>query len=86
MMMTKSKLAFASAAVLAIFTAPALAQAVDHTGTLQPAYYGTDGKQVVGSPAPSGNSVSTGRAANNPITPVVQTRRLYNSAKRPSDR
>jgi hypothetical protein len=74
-MITKSKLAFVAAAFALTFSAPAFAQAVDHTGTLQPAYYDGAGKQIVGSWAPSS------RAAK----PTVAARPLYNSAVTPSE-
>ena len=73
-MNTKSKLMFAVAALAMTFSIPAYAQSTDHTGTLQPAYY--DGsKQIVGSWAPGSTAAK----------PIVQTRRLYNSAVIPSE-
>jgi hypothetical protein len=73
-MITKSKLTFVAAAFALTFSAPAFAQAVDHTGTLQPAYYDGTGKQIVGSWAPSSRSAK----------PTVEARPLYNSAVTPS--
>jgi hypothetical protein len=70
-MSTKSKLTFAVAAVAVAFSMPAFAQAVDHTGTLQPSYYNSIGKQVFGSWTTNGSN----------LEPVVQTRPLYNSAQ-----
>jgi hypothetical protein len=72
-MITKSKLAFLAAAFAVTFAAPAFAQAIDHTGTLQPSYYDGSGKQVVGSWAPNGPAAK----------PTVQARPLYNSAVTP---
>jgi hypothetical protein len=73
-MFTKSKMAFVAAAVAMTFSAPAFAQSTDHTGTLQPSYYDSTGKQIVGSWA------ATRRTAK----PIVQTRPLYNSAMTPN--
>ncbi len=75
-MITKSKLTFVAAAFALTFSAPAFAQAVDHTGTLQPSYYDATGKQIVGNWAPSS------RAAK---PTVVEARPLYNSAVTPSE-
>ena len=72
--MTNSKLTFAAAALAAItLAAPAFAQSVDHTGTLQPSYYDASGKQMMGA-----------RAAQ-PVLQVqpLQTRPLYNSVATP---
>ena len=77
-MNTKSKLTFAVAALAMTFSIPAYAQAVDHTGTLQPSYYDGTGKQLVGSWASSG-------AKSIAAKPIVQTRPLYNSAVIPSE-
>jgi hypothetical protein len=74
-MNTKSKLTFAVAALAMTFSIPAYAQAVDHTGTLQPSYYDGTGKQLVGSWASSSTAAK----------PIVQTRPLYNSAVIPSE-
>jgi hypothetical protein len=74
-MITKSKLAFAAAAVAMMFSVPAFAQAVDHTGTLQPSYYDATGKQLVGNWAPNSGAGK----------PTVQARPLYNSAVTPID-
>jgi hypothetical protein len=81
-MMTKSKLAFAAAAFAVMFSAPAFAQAVDHTGTLQPSYYDGSGKQLVGNWAPSGAS-SKPVAQVRPLFNAAQARPLYNSAVTP---
>jgi hypothetical protein len=72
-MISKSKLAFVAAAFAVTFSAPAFAQAVDHTGTLQPSYYDGSGKQVVGNWSPNGVATK----------PTVQARPLYNSAVTP---
>ena len=72
-MITKSKLAFVAAAFAVTFSVPAFAQAIDHTGTLQPSYYDGSGKQVMGNPAPSRPAAK----------PTVQARPLYNSAVTP---
>jgi hypothetical protein len=74
-MISKSKLAFVVTAFAVTFSAPALAQAIDHTGTLQPSYYDGSSKQVVGDWAP------TSRTAK----PTVRARPLYNSAVTPID-
>jgi ABC-type sugar transport system substrate-binding protein len=78
-MISKSKLAFVAAALAATFSVPAFAQAIDHTGTLQPSYYDVSGKQIMGNGAPSGP------AAPNRLTvkPTAQARPLYNSAVTP---
>ncbi len=70
--MMNSKLMVAAAALAAItLAAPAFAQSVDHTGTLQPSFYDGSGKQVIGSRG----------------TPTVvqarQSRPLYNSVAAP---
>jgi hypothetical protein len=75
--MTNSKLTFAAAALAAItLAAPAFAQSVDHTGTLQPSYYDASGKQMMGARA--------ARAAQ-PVLQVQprQARALYNSVATP---
>ena len=72
-MISKSKLAFVAAAFAVTFSVPAFAQAVDHTGTLQAAYYDGTGKQIVGSWAPNGSATK----------PAAQVRPLYNSAVTP---
>jgi hypothetical protein len=70
--MTHSKFTFAAAALAAItLAAPAFAQSVDHTGTLQASYYDANGKQVIGA-----------RAAQ-PVVQMQQTRPLYNSVAAP---
>jgi hypothetical protein len=74
-MISKSKIVFVAAAFAVTFSVPASAQAIDHTGTLQPSYYDVSGKQVVGDWA------SSGRTAK----PTVQARPLYNSAVTPID-
>jgi hypothetical protein len=80
-MISKSKLAFVAAAFVVTFSVPAFAQAIDRTGTLQPAYYDLSGKQVVGDWAPNRPA-----APNNPAAkPTVQARSLYNSAVTPID-
>ena len=82
-MMTKSKLAFAVAAVTMSISAPAFAQTVDHTGTLQPAYYDNTGKQVVGHWA-SNSSAAKPAAQTQPLYNSAQVRPLYNSAVIPN--
>jgi hypothetical protein len=70
--MTNSKLTFAAAALAAItLAAPAFAQSVDHTGTLQPSFYDGNGKQVIGSRAPQ------------VAVQARQSRPLYNSVATP---
>jgi hypothetical protein len=70
--MTSSKLMFAAASLAAItLAAPAFAQAVDHTGTLQPSFYDGNGKQVIGSRAPQ------------TVVQVRPSRPLYNSVATP---
>ena len=72
-MISKSKLAFVAAAFAVTFSVPAFAQEIDHTGTLQAAYYDGTGKQIVGSWAPNGSATK----------PAAQVRPLYNSAVPP---
>jgi hypothetical protein len=77
-MISKSKLPFVAALAMT-FSVPAFAQAVDHTGTLQPSYYDVSGKQVVGDWAPNHSAAPNHPAAR----PTVQARPLYNSAVTP---
>jgi hypothetical protein len=78
-MFSKSKLTFVAAAFAVTFSVPAFAQAIDHTGTLQPSYYDVSGKQIMGNGAPSGPA-----APNRlPVKPTAQARPLYNSAVNP---
>jgi hypothetical protein len=81
--MTKSKLTFAVAAVALVISAPAFAQSVDHTGTLQPSYYDNTGKQVVGSWAP-GNRAAKPSVQSRPLYNSVQNRWQYNPAALPN--
>jgi len=78
-MISKSKLAFVAAAFAMTFSVPAFAQAIDHTGTLQPSYYDGSGKQLMG------NGASSRPAAPNrlAVKPTAQARPLYNSAVTP---
>ena len=78
-MISKSKMTFVAAAFAVTFSVPAFAQAIDHTGTLQPSYYDVSGKQIMG------NWASSGPAAPNrlAVKPTVQARPLYNSAVTP---
>lgn len=78
-MISKSKTAFVAAAFAAAFSVPAFAQAIDHTGTLQPSYYDVSGKQIMGNGAPSGPAAPNRIA----IKPTAQARPLYNSAVTP---
>ncbi len=48
-MFAKSKVAFIAAAITTAIASPALAQSIDHTGTLLPSYYNGEGKQTFGS-------------------------------------
>jgi hypothetical protein len=77
-MFSKSKLAFIAAIVAVTFAAPALAQSVDHTGTLFASHYDENGKQVMGVWAPEAAANNRARAA------AAQTRGLYSYARVPA--
>jgi hypothetical protein len=72
-MFTKSKLTLVAAAIATTIAAPAFAQSTDHTGTLFPSYYNSDGKQAFGSWQAPGRPV---------VRP--QVRGIYNSTVPPT--
>jgi hypothetical protein len=75
-MLKTSKIALIAAIAAVGIASPAFAQAVDHTGTLFASYYGTDGKQVIGTWAPQGaarqhESEVVGRGLYNSVAPIA---------------
>ena len=71
-MISFSKLTLAATLAAVVFSAPAFAQSIDHTGTLQPSHYDSNGKQLIGPWAP-GSTEHT-----RPLG--IQGRALYNYA------
>ena len=74
-MNTKSKLTLAVVALATTFSLPAYAQSVSHTGTLQPSYYDSTGKQNVGGWAPGGVAAKSITAPIVQIRPSIATQR-----------
>ena len=81
-----SKLALVVAVATIGIASPALAQSVDHTGTLAASYYDGNGKQTFGSWVPQGATprVAAPRVAANHNEHAVQGRGLYASTVTPN--